>query len=267
MSAILQNMDRKPDRLANLNRRDFILGAAGFFLLFPTLDGCGGSPAISGLQGGGTSVRLKGAVQLPAGVKPNGVTVVSGLDQSSISSGSFSLNAPGGFPTLASVIDNASMQVMFFGMLDPSASSQLLDATNCAISLLFVALGGSQLPPNGRSPMFASLGKAIATAQLASVIKTRLNVDNFALLNGDSAIKTALSAAVSSLAPSYRRKLADTPDGSIRRTLTTPPAPTFTVLGDVLEGSFQAPFTVSGSSEQVIAVNSTLRETHLSVFM
>ncbi|MFI5386732.1 MAG: hypothetical protein ACHQ50_11505 [Fimbriimonadales bacterium] len=249
-------MTKRELRKKDLTRRDFLVGAIGLCTVGSLLDGCGGGGIGGGFQGG----LFTGSAILPAGVAAANATVVSGLGSSALTGGNFSLTAPISFPTLASIVDSVSGNVVLLGMLDPGKNRQTLDAANCAATLTFLALGGSQLPPNGRALLFATIQSNAANSTLAGVISTRLAADPFALVNGDNAIKTALATAVAAFPPGPRPVSAPSNGGP--RVVQ----PTFTVHGTVNEGSFQAPYNVAGSSEPVIAVNSTLREVQFSMF-
>jgi len=253
-------MTRRVSKQRDLTRRDFLVGALGACAAAPLLDGCGGGG--SGATAAGPQSRvLSGSVTLPAGVSATNATVVSGLGSSAVTGGRFSLTALASFPTLASIVDSVSGNVVLLGMLDPTKSVQTLDAANCAAALIFLALGGSQLTPDGRAPMLATIQSNAATATLAGVISTRLAADSFALIHGDNTIKTALATAVAAVNNRGVRS-PQSPSNKPTRGVQ----PTFTVHGAVIEGSFLAPYNVPGASEPIVAVNATLREEQLSVF-
>src|SRR5579871_6763074 len=138
-------MTRRVSKQRDLTRRDFLVGALG---------ACAAGPQ---------SRVLSGSVTLPAGVSATNATVVSGLGSSAVTGGRFSLTALASFPTLASIVDSVSGNVVLLGMLDPTKSVQTLDAANCAAALIFLALGGSQLTPDGRAPMLATIQSNAAT--------------------------------------------------------------------------------------------------------
>ncbi len=87
-------------------------------------------------------------------------------------------------------------------MLDPSARSQTLNASSSAAALLFVAVGGAQLPSGQRAPLLASVLASSATPVLAAIVQTAMETDPFALQDGNAAISTALTAAVSAFTSS-----------------------------------------------------------------
>ena len=170
------------------------IGVLGIGALIVALHGCNpGSEAPSKTP----SSVFSGVVTLPAGESPANVVVLSGLDEEPLVKGTFTVEALSGFPTLITAFDSEAGQVVLLGMLDPSATTQTLDASSSAAALLFESVGGSQEPSDGRATLLASVLASSATATLASAIQTAMDADRFALQDGAAAIQAALATAVS----------------------------------------------------------------------
>ena len=246
--------------LVEISRRELLIGSAGVFFL-PVLAGCGGSG--TGI-GSFSSHLYTGTVILPTGIAASSVTIISGLGQSPITAGSFAVNGISSFPTLLTVMDNVTKKVMMVGILDPAIGAQTFDSSSVAAALIFLALGGSQLTSDRRGPFLTMIKVNSATTTLATTIAIQMNADPFALLDGDATIKSALATAVAAFNPpifvANRVRSAPVPRTS------GGPNSTFAFPSDIIEGSFNVMYQVTGPSAPVTAINSTLRETHLSVF-
>jgi hypothetical protein len=93
---------------------------------------------------------------------------------------------------MVSVIDPTSGKTVMLGMIDKGATSQSLDARNCAATLLFLALGGSQYQGDDRHVFWNAVLAASTLTALTTVIADRMAVNLFALEDGDSQIISAL---------------------------------------------------------------------------
>lgn len=155
------------------------------------LAGCGGG------GGGGSTVsttRTRGTVALPSGA-PAGHRVANGYGDSAIgASGGFELKTLSALPSIALVLDVAG-KLALLGFVDPSAASNVLDATSTAVALLFLALGGAQASLDDKAGLLRELRAEPAVATLATVVSARLIADPLALHNGDAQIQNALVTA------------------------------------------------------------------------
>ena len=171
-----------------LNRRQLLVGAGGVLVALGPfgLAGCGGGEVRGGTQTTGSSiVNVSGIVVLPTGVRFGSVTLVTRESELVLTQATFTAQVPGNMPTVASVIDNASGQVIMPCMIDPSQASVRLDATNVAATLIFLSIGGWTLQTD-REAVWAEVLADPATTTFAKVVQTRLTANPFAAVDGDT---------------------------------------------------------------------------------
>lgn len=170
-----------------------------------TMLGCGGLLFGGGGPGGGllNQKTYTGTVSLPGGIDLTDLKISGAGTAKNLNAGNFSVNGFEQFPTLVSIIEPSSGKALLLGMLDPNSTTHTINATNCAATLLFLALGGSQLFGDERQSFWTAVMADSGVAALAGVIEARLTVDKYALENQDSQIIAALNAAAtgSSTAP------------------------------------------------------------------
>lgn len=93
-----------------------------------------------------------------------------------------------------------------------------ISALSTATALMFLDLGGPVLPAEIWKEVLAMVESEGAVRSLAAVIETRVALDSAALQNGDAAIKTAVEAARSALAPPPEQQGSFAPASFIART-------------------------------------------------
>ncbi len=170
----------------NFLRLALSLSVAGGSLL----TGCGGGASGSTVP----TTRTRGTLALPSGALA-GHRVANGYGDSSIgASGGFDLKTLSAQPSIALVLDGAG-KLALLGFVDPSAETNILDASSAAVALLFLAIGGAQASPDDKAGLLRELRAEPAVATLATVISARLTADPLALHNGDAQIQNALVSA------------------------------------------------------------------------
>lgn len=205
------------------------------------LAGCGGSGG--GLPGGGAgggtaTVAVAGTLSLPVGANATSVTLVTGFSEVANPAPNFQATVPAAAPTLVSVMHPSSKRLMMVGMIDPHDPSPKIDSKNMAATLLFLARGGSQTPD--RAQLWNQILTKPATATLASVVKARLDADNFTLSNGDPALKAAIATAVAAMGPIPSPAKRNTKLSEVRQptTSTVKPPPNPALVMDLEFGFF-----------------------------
>ncbi len=181
-----------------MTRREFVY-AGTLAMGAICLSGCGGFFGSGGGGGTSTLVRILGNVTMPSGVAEGDCAVVAGTSTNAPSGGQFRVSVPGGNVTIVVLVHKTSEKAILLGVLDPEESAHHLDATSTAEALLFVALGGNQMPLDGRLPLLSLIRTAPQTATLASVIQSELNADGFALDGDNPAIQNAVAAAAQAI--------------------------------------------------------------------
>lgn len=160
-----------------------------------TIIGCGGFLAGGGSTTGNLATKTyTGTIDLPANSLSD-LKLVGPLGSWPISGSGFQLTGFQDLSSLVSIIDPSSGKTVLIGMLDSGASSHTLDAANCAATLLFLALGGSQYQGDERQTFWNAVLTSSTLPALTSVVVSRLTANIFALEDGDSQIVAALDSA------------------------------------------------------------------------
>lgn len=171
--------------------RAFLFPVCVSLALISVLAGCGGSGSTP-VSPGGTAV---GSVTVP-NTAGRALAVSTALGAKAVDGGSFDLPVGDSALNLVSVLDSESSRVVLFGMAEPSVRPVKIDPSNCAVSLVFLGLGASDLNGTQRDALWASIKLHTTTAALATAIETAMQADLFALENGNDSIKSALAAAL-----------------------------------------------------------------------
>lgn len=145
-----------------------------------------------------------GSVTLPAGsqLTPGDVRVQSFLGDGAVqTNGTYSVPQPADGLAVVTLTDPQG-NVMLMGYAD-AGDRQMgrISSLSTATALMFLDLGGPILPAEIWKEVLAMVESEGAVRDLAAVIETRVALDSAALQNGDAAIKTAVEAARSALAP------------------------------------------------------------------
>lgn len=181
----------------NTIRRKLLLGLpAGLALASPLgLVGCGGG----GDDTQSTGWSAQGAVELPAGVSPSDLTIVSNGGETALSADSrFATHLLDDALTLVTVV-HASGRMVSMGLLAATPADQALDARSSATALMFMALGGWNLAPADRAKLHQLIVADAGSALLGSVIARRQAANAFALDEPDAEIVAAAQAYLSGL--------------------------------------------------------------------
>ena len=145
-----------------------------------------------------------GSVTLPAGspLTLGDVQVQSFLGSGIVqTNGTYSVPQPSEGLALVTLTDPQG-HVMLMGYAD-AGDRQMggISSLSTATALMFLDLGGPILPAEIWKEVLAMVASEGAVQDLAAVIETRVALDSAALQNGDAAIKAAIEAARSALAP------------------------------------------------------------------
>ncbi len=145
-----------------------------------------------------------GSVTLPGGspLTPSDVRVQSFLGDGTVqANGTFSVPQPSDGLAIVTLTDPQG-NVMLMGYADAGDRRMGgISSLSTATALMFLDLGGPILPAEIWKEVLAMVESEGAVRDLAAVIENRLALDSAALQNGDAAIKTAIDAARSALAP------------------------------------------------------------------
>ena len=187
-------------------RRDFLVTAGSLTLGSAALSmiGCGG--LFAGADGGGaggslTKRQFNGELNLPAGTDLTKLKVTGPLGITPLVGNKFSVTGFEQFPVMVTVIEPVTGKTILLGVLDPDSSVHVLDASNCAATLLFVALGGSQLFGAERQAFWTDVQALGALPALVTVVNDRITADLYALENQDAQIIAALDTAAHAGSP------------------------------------------------------------------
>ncbi|MBI1332261.1 MAG: hypothetical protein GC165_05225 [Armatimonadetes bacterium] len=189
--------------MKGLSRRNFLVSAGSISLGSMVLGGCAGLFATSGgAAGSGTLTKMtfNGTVAMPTGADPASLLLVGPNGKTAIASGAFQLVGFQDFPSLVSIIEPASGKTILLGMLDPASTTHAIDIGNCAATLLFLALGGSQLFGDERQAFWTQVAANSSLSALTAVISDRLVADLYAFENSDPQIVQALDDAANAYA-------------------------------------------------------------------
>lgn len=235
--------------LRRTSLRSPFLAAAFMILLAFTLTGCGGSGGNSG-SGSSQTSNINGTTIVPNSTGKNlGISTAYGT--AAVSGGTFKATVPKQSLNLLSVSDTDASRVVLFGMVEPSASSTTINTANCAATLVFMGLGGSELKGESRLTLWTSVKAHSTTAALATAIDTAMQTNLYALEDGDASIKTALSNALTAQVGS----LPAPPASGLSRGRDIEEA-TFSLISGADNGSHRA--TISGRQSEGFVVDNVL---------
>lgn len=186
--------------MKSVSRRDFlsVASSVSFGTAALSILGCGGLFTGSGGTGSTGNLITKsygGTVTLPSGTSLTNLKIVGPLGSSAISGTGFQLTAFKDLSSMVSVIDPVNGKTIMLGMLDKGSALQSIDARNCAATLLFLALGGSQYQGDERQTFWNAVLALSTLTALTTVVNDRITANLFALEDGDSQIISALDTA------------------------------------------------------------------------
>ena len=188
-------------------RRNFLVtaGSLTFGSAALSMIGCGGLFASSGggATGSLTQVKFNGVLNLPAGTDLTKLRITGPLGIKPLTGNKFQVTGFAQFPVTVTVIEPSTGKTILLGMLDPAASVHVLDSANCAATLLFIALGGSQMFGPERQTFWTGVLALGALPAFATVVIDRLTADLYALENQDAQIIAALNTAANAGGPSH----------------------------------------------------------------
>ncbi|HLJ53729.1 MAG TPA: hypothetical protein VKT77_01755 [Chthonomonadaceae bacterium] len=181
------------------------------------LVGCGGggngSSRSSATAVAVTAARASGRAVLPAGfaLKPATLTVASSVDDSLLKAdATFSLRSPGSGPALTVLKDPGGKPILF-GFIDNAASGSPqaagngeISPTQTAVALLFYTLGLFTVPSSQWQHARDLIAQSPQSAQLATVISSRIAANPTALADGDPQILDAITQARQAVQPGSR---------------------------------------------------------------
>lgn len=193
-----QNPPLQDSTPPSVSRRKVLAIAAATPVAAAMTSGCGGFLFGKGSSGGATTGPLtqsaSGTLALPASFAGRELKLMTAYSETSAADGPFTATITVGSPTIVNVIDPNTSELLFFGMVDPAQSTNVLDTQNLAATMLFILFGGAMYGEK-RGELFNALKAHPATATLSGVLATKLAVDAAALNKADSDIKNALEAA------------------------------------------------------------------------
>ncbi|QYK53588.1 MAG: hypothetical protein KF824_01550 [Fimbriimonadaceae bacterium] len=156
---------------------------------------CGGSGSSAA---SGSEQTITGNIVVP-GSPTLDLRISSGGSDSPVASNQFTISVVAGQFTTIAATDATTGKTILIGMRDPRNGSVSLDALNCARTLMFLTIGGSQLSQEDRLALWDAIVDSSEDETLADVISAEITTDPYALENGNTAIKTALDSAVAGL--------------------------------------------------------------------
>jgi putative lipoic acid-binding regulatory protein len=189
---------------ADRMRRNLVLSLpAGVFLGLPTwLIGCGGNSTDSGVATvitAGTSANTQTstvALSGPFAGRAGSTVLIKGVATPIGAGGRAEVLISSDSPAMVSLFDSASNLVLGHFLVNPVAAVQTFDADNMAMAVLFVALGGYQIPADQRQAALLALAKDPAVAGLSAAIATTITAKPTAYGTGDAAIISAVQQAL-----------------------------------------------------------------------
>ena len=184
------------------------------------LSGCGGflfGGSGSG-PGGISGVGINVTVTLPSGLDPKKMSVLNGWGSRSDTSGVLPLRGLKGGLTLTLVTEVATGKLVLVGMLNDSTSNSL-DATNMAATLIFLNMGGVQTPTSWRYTVWSALLVDPATRAFAALVQNRFGQDAYALEHQDPQLLAGLKLALAGLSQATIATLNQPPDGHVQHQL------------------------------------------------
>gem|GEM_PF-2752535 len=176
---------------------------------------------------GRTSIRP--LVDLPAGLDPSGLALVSAFTSLPSVPAAPVLVIPDQGPSLVSFLSTAPEGLVFLGAVSPDEPNPRLDSHSAATALLMVALAVWQRPD--RAAAYAAIRAHTATTTLASIIATRIAANPRALAENDTDLLAAIDTAASAVGPDLppldpgRSTPNQRPETSRTRSIPDPPVP------------------------------------------
>ncbi|MCE5264766.1 MAG: hypothetical protein LLG97_14705 [Deltaproteobacteria bacterium] len=157
------------------------------------------------------STSAVGSVTLPAGIGLThaDVQVQAFLGKAAVqANGTYAVTQPASGLVLVMVTDPQERVILmgYCDAVDPGMGR--LSALSTATALMFLDIGGPNLPPENWKEVLAMIESAQTVKHLASVIEARLAEDPGALDAGDAAIKAAIATARDILVPVEAREAA-----------------------------------------------------------
>ena len=165
------------------------------------LVGCGGGSSSMGGGGGGGvgTTNVSVGFGLPKGLTAANQQLLTGYSAVTGLGGNVGASVTAGYVTLAMVVDTSVNKLVLIGMIDPTATSNTMNAANAAATLLFLKAGGNQLTGTLRNTLWKLIVADPATATFTAVVTARLAANPYALDAGDAQINAALTTAYNSL--------------------------------------------------------------------
>ncbi|ARU40570.1 hypothetical protein CCB80_05220 [Armatimonadetes bacterium Uphvl-Ar1] len=155
---------------------------------------CGGSNSNSN----SIQSEITGTVQIPNATVPD-LTIASGTESAQAGTTGFKLKVQTSTFALLTANDLTSGKTVLIGMRDPRSSTTILNSANCANTLIFLSLGGSQMSPEERRTLWDRIAESTVSNALKTVLEAEIATDVFALENGNANIKTALANSITAL--------------------------------------------------------------------
>lgn len=195
-----------------MTRQNFLRLALSFSITGGTLlAGCGGGSSSGGSNSAIPTRSVQGTLAVPEGfaLAPSALRVETGLGGGSVAAdGSFSLSVNAAIPTLAWV--RTADNVLLTGFLSDSGGT--ISVRSTAVTLLYFALGGQNLPSENTSHLLPLLDAHAAVEPLAAALARQLVANPSAIADEDAEIGAALKVAVDAVlagrpAPSRAQRL------------------------------------------------------------
>ena len=168
---------------------------------------CGGSGTTSSPS---TAKEVAGTASVPNSADKN-LVASTAFGTEALTAANFSARVPDASLSLISISDSDAAKVVLMGMVEPTSNTVTLDPANCATTLVFLGLGGSDLTADERVALWASVKAHSTTSDLATAIGTAMATDLYALENGNADIKTALNSALTAQVGSLPAQKEDGP--------------------------------------------------------
>lgn len=202
---------------------------------------------------------IRPVVDLPAGLDPSGLALVSAFTSLPSVPTAPVLVIPDQGPSLVSFLSTAPEGLVFLGAVSPDEPNPRLDSHSAATALLMVALAVWQRPD--RAAAYAAIRAHAATTTLASIIATRIAANPRALAENDTDLLAAIETAASAVGPALppldpgRSTPNQRPEKSRTRSFPDPPVPHHEfAFGN--QGAVNLPFP-GVSLERAMATEST----------
>ncbi len=174
-------------------------------------------------------ISIRPLVDLPAGLDPSGLALVSAFTSLPSVPTAPVLVIPDQGPSLVSFLSTDPEGLVFLGAVSPDEPNPRLDSHSAATALLMVALAVWQRPD--RAAAYAAIRAHAATTTLASILTTRIADNPRALAENDTDLLAAIETAASAVGPSLppldpgRSTPNQRPDTIRTRSVSDPPVP------------------------------------------